>query len=43
MSYINDQDIIDLINASRDYESALDPPPSNDALNYKDPNIEIVE
>ena len=38
MSYINDQDIIDLINASRDYESTLVPPPSDDALKYKDPN-----
>mgnify|MGYP004455413871 FL=1 len=36
MSYINDQDIIDLINASRDYESTLVPPPTDDALKYKD-------
>ena len=52
MSYINDQDIIDLINASKDYkcpgcpggDSILTPPPSNDALKYKDPeNLSYIE
>ena len=38
MSYINDQDIIDLINASREYQTTLDPPPANEALKYTDPN-----